>query len=69
MGELVELLKPTFPEVSCEKLVSRHPELYSSFKVGIYEGNFGTAMDPALWPSNACIRRFLQLERRENRGK
>lgn len=56
---LRDLLKPRFPEVVCEELSSKHPEKYSSFKVGISEDNFGAAMEPSIWPVNTCVRRFF----------
>lgn len=35
-----DLLKPHFPEVICESMSSRYPNLYSSYKVRIYQENF-----------------------------
>lgn len=58
---LTSFLKDDFPEVTCSPLTSKHPELYSSFKVRIFEKHFKKAMDPALWPEDACIQRFLYL--------
>ena len=62
-AELRELLKGTFPEVICESLTPKHPELYASFKVSIYEENFSKAMNPDVWPDGACVSRFFQLRR------
>lgn len=64
--QLTEMLKPNFPEVTCEQLTSKHPEIYSSFKVSIHQNNFKDAMDPSIWPHNACIKRFLRLRKKEN---
>lgn len=58
---VVDFLKPSFPEVKVEGLTSKHPEQYASFKVFIYEHNMETALDSNIWPENACIRRFLYL--------
>lgn len=58
---VVDFLKQYFPEIKCEKLTARHPDLYSSFKIDIYEEHESVAMDPSLWPRNTCIRRFLYL--------
>ncbi|XP_074030555.1 uncharacterized protein [Leptinotarsa decemlineata] len=56
---LAKFLRASFPDVSCEALVPKYPDLYSSFKVRIYEKNLQEAMDPLLWPENACVRPFL----------
>lgn len=58
---LIHYLKPSFPEVLCEKLNSKHPESYSSFKVNLYEEHLEQALDPNLWPRNCCVRRFLYM--------
>ncbi|KAJ4440753.1 hypothetical protein ANN_08977, partial [Periplaneta americana] len=64
--EVIEFIKPSFPEVKVEKLTSRHPELYSSFKVDIYAENIDYALDSLIWPENSCIRRFLCSKTKEN---
>lgn len=62
--ELTVLLKNNFQEVTCEKIISKHPEFYSSFKVTILEADFKNAMDPKVWPYGACISRFLDLKKK-----
>lgn len=64
--DLNELLKNSFPEVSCESLTPKYPNIYSSFKVTIFEDNFRKAMDPKLWPDGACISRFFQKRKSTN---
>lgn len=59
VSELTELLKPHFPEVKCETLQSRHPKIYSSFKVNIFSKHFSKAMDSSLWPYGTCVSRFF----------
>ena len=54
-----DFLKPKFPEVIVEKLSSRNPSLYSSFRVDISGNNLEAALEANLWPSNACVRRFF----------
>ncbi|KAG5883942.1 hypothetical protein JTB14_015567 [Gonioctena quinquepunctata] len=44
--DLTQLTKGHSPEAQCEALNSKHPEIYASFKVTIYEGNFEAAMEP-----------------------
>lgn len=56
---IINLLKPSFPEAKCEQLQSRHPEVYSSFKVDIFEDNLDSALNPNMWPNNVCVRRFF----------
>nr|CAH7749266.1 unnamed protein product [Callosobruchus chinensis] len=54
---LTALLANHFPEVICESITPKHPEMYSSFRIGIYDRNFRKAMDPSIWPSGACVSR------------
>lgn len=62
--DLENQLKSQFQEVTCESLNSKHPDLYSSFKVSISEDNFKKAMDPAIWPYGACIQRFFEIRKK-----
>lgn len=62
-ADLSALLKDTFPEVTCEYLTPKHPDLYVSFKVSIYEENFRNAMNPDVWPAGACVSRFFQFRK------
>ena len=57
--ELTDLMRTHFPEIKCESLNSKYPDLYSSFKVTILANDFKKAMDSNLWPYGACISRFL----------
>lgn len=57
--QVVDFLKHDFSEVKCEKLKSRNPDLYSSFKVEINENNLESALNANIWPTNARVRRFL----------
>lgn len=57
--DLEELLRKSFSEVNCESVKPRYPNLYSSFKVTIFEENFRKAMDPTIWPDGACISKFF----------
>lgn len=44
---------------NCEKLPSKHPESYSSFKVTVPFKYIDDFKDPNIWPLNVCINRFL----------
>lgn len=62
--DLTNVLKINFPEAICEKLNSRFPDIYSSFKVTINDYNFKKATDSSLWPNGACISHFFVKNRR-----
>lgn len=47
-------------EVTCEKLNSKHPAEYSSYKVSVPTKYAEEIMKPETWPENVCINRFLQ---------
>nr|CAI5840505.1 unnamed protein product [Callosobruchus analis] len=66
VDDMVCLLKDNFPEVLCEKLNSKYPKEYASFKVGVYECNFKPAMNPDVWPAGAYFNRFLEIRRKSN---
>lgn len=57
--DLAGVLKPKLPEVTCEKIESKYPQHYSSFKVKIYLHNFETAMDASIWPAGCYVSRFF----------
>lgn len=61
--DLTRYLKQSFPEVTCEKLNSRYPNYYSSFKVIINEEYLTTAMSPEFWPKGVCVNRFFHKRR------
>lgn len=48
-----------FSEIRVEKLQSRNPEAYSSFKLTVQEKDSQRIRDPKLWPSGARINRFF----------
>ena len=58
------LLLNKFPEVMCEKMLSKHPKVYSSFKVSVYETHHDLIMNPEVWPTGACVNRFLYLRQK-----
>lgn len=57
--ELREFLLPIFPEVQVEKLNSKYPNYYSSFKVAVSESKLQAALTPTLWPRGVCVNRFF----------
>lgn len=46
-------------DVRCEKLNSKFPESYSSFKVTASRKYYEILMKPDLWPEGVCVNRFL----------
>lgn len=56
------------PEVVCESVQSKHPLLYSSFKITVDSYNDQKAMDPDIWPEGTFINRFFRRARRDYTG-
>ncbi|KAJ3644214.1 hypothetical protein Zmor_026884 [Zophobas morio] len=56
---LEQFLQQKLSDFQCEKLKSKHPEEYSSFKVPINFDELNKATDPELWPTGTCINRFF----------
>lgn len=48
-----------FTSIKCEKLQSKYPEEYSSFKVSIPMCNLEDIKKPEVWPQDVCINRFF----------
>lgn len=63
--ELTTFLKPTFPDVVCDKLNSMYPHYYSSFKVTIDESDLEKAMKPSSWPKGAWVNKFFHRRKME----
>lgn len=57
--ELEDFLKPIVGEIKCEKLNSRNPEYYSSFKLTIDDCHVPEVMSANLWPKGVCINKFF----------
>jgi len=58
-NDLAGYLKTMFSEATCEKLESRFPGRYASFKVGVYYGNVSKFLEPTMWPEGAKINKYL----------
>nr|CAI5837725.1 unnamed protein product [Callosobruchus analis] len=52
---VTDFLKHEFPEVTCSQLTSKHPERYASFKVGIYNSNVNSFLEPTSYPANSIV--------------
>lgn len=45
-------------DVKCEKMISKYPDTYTSFKVSIPSNSVKQIMDPEIWPQHVCVDRF-----------
>lgn len=58
--KLINYIKTkNIPDVMCEKLNSKYPEEYSSFKISVPEAYANQVITPEMWPEGICINRFL----------
>lgn len=64
VGELTAYLQPDFEGVRVEKLESRHPEVYSSFRIDVNEANAVRVLEPALWPVGCRVNKFFHTKKR-----
>lgn len=63
--DLEKYVGASIPGVSCEKLTSRRPDIYSSFKLVVPLELLDKAMNPYFWPEGAAVKRFF-MKRRPN---
>nr|CAI5820101.1 unnamed protein product [Callosobruchus analis] len=64
LTDMESMVKAKFPEATVESIQSKHPDIYSSFKVTLLHSNFKSALDVSIWPKNTCINRFLQSRKK-----
>lgn len=57
---LQKFLNEHFTSVKCEKLTSKFPDSYSSFKVLILSSEYDKALDGSNWPNKASVHRFFR---------
>uniref|UniRef100_A0A6M2DST3 Protein photinus pyralis n=1 Tax=Xenopsylla cheopis TaxID=163159 RepID=A0A6M2DST3_XENCH len=54
-----------FKNIICEKMQSKLPEVYASFKVAVEKSDMINVKAPEIWPKGVCINKFLfQLEKK-----
>ncbi|KAK9754986.1 hypothetical protein QE152_g786 [Popillia japonica] len=53
------LKSKNFKDIICEKLASKHPDEYASFKISVPITILEEIKSPNLWPVGTCIDRFL----------
>lgn len=64
VDQLTEYLQTHCPEVTCEKLNARFPDIYSSFKVKVEDCNLDKILTPACWPRGVRVNKFFQRRTR-----
>lgn len=63
----MHLKNKNIDNVKCTKITSKHPDEYSSFKVTVPARYENIIQDPATWPQDVCINRFLARLWKENK--
>ncbi|KAK5645126.1 hypothetical protein RI129_006426 [Pyrocoelia pectoralis] len=66
---VTNLLKQEFPEVECEPITTKYPNLYASFKITINFDNFSKAMEPNKWPEGTLVTRFFHRKKTQEQTK
>lgn len=54
-----EYLKQFIPDCKCEILNSKHPEVYSSFKITVPLNDVEKVMNPNVWPVGTRVNRYF----------
>jgi hypothetical protein len=57
------------PDVKVEKLRSRFPENYSSFKIIVNSEFYGTLLSSEFWPKGVAVRKFYENGIKSNHTK
>lgn len=57
--DVLNYLNQAVEGMECMMLQSRHPELYSSFKLTVPFDRLDFIMNASLWPPGVCVRRFF----------
>lgn len=57
--DIIKYLKPKIPNIMCDKLQSRQPSIYSSFKVSVPARCIDIIDDSNIWPEGVLVNRFF----------
>lgn len=60
VGELTDYLRRFIPEVQVEKLNSRNPTRYASFKISVPSAEAHKIIRPEIWPSGVLLNQFFR---------
>lgn len=63
-NDVIKHLQTDFPEVLCQKLVSKFPQEYSSFKISVNQENATSFLDPNRWPMGTRINKFFHIKKK-----
>lgn len=58
-GAVGEYLKQFIPDCKCEILNSKHPDVYSSFKITVPLNDVDKVMNPDVWPVGTRVNRYF----------
>ncbi|CAH1109638.1 unnamed protein product [Psylliodes chrysocephalus] len=61
--ELTNYLQVIIPSLRLEKLNSRYPQEYASFKLSVPNSELNKIMKPEIWPSGVLINEFFPSKR------
>ncbi|KAJ3664263.1 hypothetical protein Zmor_008445 [Zophobas morio] len=64
--DVVAFFASTSSEINCEKMSSKHPEVYSSFKITVPNSLTESVMDPNFWPSGVTVNKFFWKRTNQN---
>lgn len=64
-ANMLQFLKGNFMNVSCTQLKSKHPDEYSSFKVGVSAENVDKLLEPTRWAQGIKISKFFHFTPRQ----
>ncbi|XP_015833986.2 uncharacterized protein LOC103312450 [Tribolium castaneum] len=56
---ILDYIKPHVSKANCERLQSKNPTLYSSFKLSVPLGELEQVMNSSIWPCGVTINRFF----------
>lgn len=63
IAEMLEFLNQHSYDVSIEKINSKQPEVYSSFKIILASDLLDQVMSPTFWPEGVAVNRFFTRHR------
>ncbi|KAJ3666567.1 hypothetical protein Zmor_002004 [Zophobas morio] len=64
LEQIIDHIKPQAPEVTVQKLDSRHSKNYSSFQVTVNYENRESIMDPGIWLDGTRLNRSFHLRQK-----
>lgn len=59
-------MRSVVPQVISEKLNAKHPDIYSAFKISVYDYNVNSIIDSKVWPECTRISWFFHFIKQKN---